>query len=66
MSQSEVLQFLKRYKSRWFSSKEISKKVNASYSVISANITKLRHSNLIRAKKVIGTNRFEYRYMRLE
>jgi len=60
MGQQEVYDFLMKNKSKWFTSKEISKKLGISIGSITACLKKLRKTDTI-AYETTG-NRNEYRY----
>ncbi len=47
MSQSSVLQLLKKHPDRWFTVKQIAKSLNQNQPSINNNLRKLKHWNLI-------------------
>lgn len=62
MGQQEVYNFLKENKSRWFTSKEISKETGVSIGSVTMSLKKLRKSQLIKYKNTGKRNEFHYMY----
>jgi hypothetical protein len=52
MGQYEVYEFLKKNKSGWFTARDISKKLKASFGSIGTNLKKMRDRNEIMFKKI--------------
>ena len=50
MGQQEVFTFLKNNRNKWFTSRQIADKLNASYGSVCVSIMKLRQSEQIRFK----------------
>jgi len=50
MGQQEVYSFLKKYKDKWFSTREISKKLGISLGSVTMSAKRLRESKLVRFK----------------
>ena len=51
MGQQEVFTLLKKNRSKWFTSRQIADKLNASYGSVSVSVMKLRQSGQIKFKK---------------
>lgn len=51
MGQYDILEFLKKKKGAWFSSKEIAKKLKLNPSTVTMSLKKLRKSNLVKYKQ---------------
>ena len=64
MGQQEVSDFLRNYRSRWFTSKEIARKLNVSVGSVINNLSKLRKSNQVLYKPTTRANQYQYRYKR--
>ena len=67
MGQQEVYDFLKKHKSKWYTSKEIADKLEASHGSVTTCLKKLRDSSAIDSnfKKGIGPskkNAYLYRF----
>ena len=67
MGQQEVYDFLKRHRSKWYTSKEIADKLEASHGSVTTCLKKLRDSSAIDSnfKKGIGPtkkNAYLYRF----
>jgi len=63
MGQQEVFNFLKLNKGKWWSSKEIAAKLEASVGSVTTTLTKLRKRNEILHKmSKIKTNMYLYKY----
>ena len=62
MGQQEVYSFLKRRKTRWFLSKEISKELEASIGSVTNCLKKLREDKAINFKETERKNQFKYRF----
>ncbi|HJN57368.1 MAG: hypothetical protein QF436_02210 [Candidatus Woesearchaeota archaeon] len=50
MGQEQVYTFLKKYRNKWFTSRQITDKLNASYGSVGTSLQKLRQSNIIKYK----------------
>ena len=64
MGQQEVYSFLKRNKSKWFLSKDISKRLGSSIGSVTNCLKKLREYKAINFKKAKRKNQFMYRFKR--
>jgi len=64
MGQQEVYLFLKKNKSKWFLSKEISKKLGVSIGSVTNCLKKLRESRAINFEGANRKNQYKYRYKR--
>jgi Mn-dependent DtxR family transcriptional regulator len=65
MGQQEIYDFLKKCRSRWYTSKEISNKLNVSVGSVTNALKKLRYSNLLHFKKDdYSKNTFLYKFKR--
>jgi len=64
MGQQEVYNFLKKYKTKWFFSKEISKKLGVSIGSVTNCLKKLRESSAINFKEAKRKNQFQYKFKR--
>jgi len=62
MGQQEVYNFLKRNKSRWFLSKDISKRLNVSIGSVTNCLKKLKQNNAIKFKETKRKNQFQYKF----
>ena len=62
MGQQEVYIFLKRNKSNWFLSKEISKKLGVSIGSVTNCLKKLRESKAINFKETNRKNQFKNKF----
>lgn len=62
MGQQEVYDYLKKNRSKWFTSKEISKKSSASIGSVTNCLKKLRESRAIDYRETKRKNQFEYRF----
>ncbi|MBS3102779.1 hypothetical protein J4458_05035 [Candidatus Woesearchaeota archaeon] len=62
MGQQEVYDFLKRNKTRWFFSKEISKGLDVSIGSVTNCLKKLRENKAINFKGTKRKEQFQYRY----
>ncbi len=62
MGQQEVSDFLKRFRTKWFTSKEIAKNLNVSTGSVINNLSKLRKSKQVLFKPAGRTNQYMYRY----
>ena len=62
MSQQEVSDFLKRYRTKWFTSKEIAEKLKVSTGSVINNLSKLRKSKQIKYKPAERANQYLYSY----
>jgi Mn-dependent DtxR family transcriptional regulator len=65
MGQQEIYDFLKKYKSNWYNSREVCKMLDVSIASATNALKKLRESNVIHFKKDIRrTNAFLYKFKR--
>ena len=64
MGQQEVSDFLKKYQSKWFTSKEIAKNLKVSTGSVINNLSKLRKSKQVLYKPTGRANQYMYRYKR--
>ena len=64
MGQQEVSDFLKKYRLKWFTSKEIAKNLKVSTGSVINNLSKLRKSNQVLYKPTGRANQYKYRYKR--
>ena len=62
MGQQEVYIFLKRNKSKWFLSKDISKRLETSIGSVTNCLKKLRKNNAIKFKETNRKNQFKYKF----
>lgn len=66
MSQSSVVEFLKKNKDKWFDVYEISKRLKISYTSVSHNLLRLKRGNLvdfrIESREGCANERFYYKY----
>jgi len=62
MGQQEVYNFLKKNKSGWFLSKEISKRIGISVGSVTNCLKKLRKSKEISFKETERKNQLKYRF----
>ena len=62
MGQQEVYIFLKRNKTKWFLSKDISKRLGTSIGSVTNCLKKLRENNAIKFKGTKRKNQFKYRF----
>ena len=62
MGQQEVSDFLKKYKTKWFTSKEIAKSLKVSTGSVINNLSKLRKSKQVLFKKAGRANQYIYKY----
>tara|TARA_Y100000310_G_scaffold276920_1_gene294414 strand:+ start:346 stop:540 length:195 start_codon:yes stop_codon:yes gene_type:complete len=62
MGQQEVYNFLKENKKKWFTSKEISKKLKVSIGSVTNCLKKLRENKAIGFRAMKRKNQFEYRF----
>ena len=53
MGQQEVTTFLEKNRNKWFTSRQITKKLKVSAGSVMSSMKKLRQSNLVRFKKII-------------
>ena len=51
MGQQEIYDFLKKHKSKWYTTKEITNKVKVSVGSVTNAVKKLRHSNVVHFKR---------------
>ncbi len=63
MGQQEIYDFLRKYKSTWYNSREVCQKMNVSIASATTALKKLRESEVIHFKKdPQRTNAFLYRF----
>jgi Mn-dependent DtxR family transcriptional regulator len=61
MGQQEVYDFLCKNKGAWYTSRDISQKLNVSIGSVTMSLKKLRKTNLIKYKNTGKRNTYEYR-----
>ena len=64
MGQQEVYIFLKKNKTRWFLSKDISKRLGTSIGSVTNCLKKLRETNSIKFKDTKRKNQYIYKFKR--
>ncbi len=64
MGQQEVSDFLKKYRGKWFTSKEIAKNLKVSTGSVINNLSKLRKSKQVLFKPTGRANQYMYKYKR--
>ena len=64
MGQQEVYDFLKKNKTKWFFSKEISKGLKVSIGSVTNCLKKLRKTRAIDFRETKRKNQFEYKFKR--
>lgn len=52
MGQQEVSVFLRKHRNKWFTSRQIAEKTNASFGSVVVNLKRLRQSRQIHHKKI--------------
>ncbi|MBI5390520.1 hypothetical protein HZB02_03460 [Candidatus Woesearchaeota archaeon] len=62
MGQQEVYNFLKKHKTKWFTSRDISENINISLGSVTMSLKKLRKSKLILYRVTGKRNLFEYKF----
>ena len=62
MGQQEVYDFLKKEKNKWFTSKEIAKKLKISLGSVTMSLKKLRQSEILHHKFAGERNSYQYRF----
>ncbi len=62
ISQAEVLEFLEKNQDEWFTSKQLSEKLDITPGSCTSNITKLVRHRLIRRRESGKRYCYEYRY----
>ncbi|MBI2141090.1 HTH domain-containing protein [Candidatus Woesearchaeota archaeon] len=62
MGQQEVSDFLKKHRTKWFTSKEIAKNLKVSTGSVINNLSKLRKSKQVLFKKAGRANQYIYKY----
>ncbi len=62
MGQQEVSDFLKKHRTKWFTSKEIAKNLKVSTGSVINNLSKLRKSKQVLYKPAGRTNQYKYMY----
>jgi predicted transcriptional regulator len=53
MSQQDVYDLLKKYRNKWFDSREIAKRLNASFNTVVSNLMRLRKAGMIAYKTAV-------------
>lgn len=61
MGQQEVYDFLKKNKSKWFTSKDISEALGVSIGSVTMSLKKLRKTNIIKYTNTGKRNTFKYK-----
>lgn len=65
MGQQEIYDFLKKYRTKWYTSKKISDKLKVSVGSVTNALKKLRHSNVVHFKRDnFKRNAFLYKFKR--
>jgi hypothetical protein len=64
MGQQEVYDYLKKFPSRWFTSKQISRGLRVSIGSVTSCLKKLRHSRAVQFRNSQNRNQYEYRFKR--
>jgi transcription initiation factor IIE alpha subunit len=62
MGQQEVSDFLKRFRRKWFTSKQIAQNLKVSTGSVINNLSKLRKSRQVLFKKAGRANQYIYKY----
>ncbi len=62
MGQQEVFDYLKKHKSKWHKSKEISKGLKVSIGSVTNCLKKLRKTSSIAYRETERKNQYEYKY----
>jgi Mn-dependent DtxR family transcriptional regulator len=62
MGQQEVYDFLKGNRERWFTSKEIAKKLDVSLGSVTMSLKKLRQSGILHHRFMGERNSYQYRF----
>lgn len=62
MGQQEIYDFLKANKTRWYTSKEISKKLKVSIGSVTNALKKLRNSRTVQFSTTDNKNQYEYKF----
>lgn len=62
MGQQEVYDFLKKFKRKWFTAREISKKLKVSIGSVTNCLKKLRQSRSVQYRNSKRRNQFEYKF----
>ena len=62
MGQQEIYDFLKRNPKKWFTAKEISKRLKVSIGSVTNCLKKLRQSNSINYRASGNKNQYEYKF----
>ncbi len=62
MGQQEVYDFLKNNRNSWFTSKEITKKLNTSLGSVTMSLKKLRQSGILHHRFTGERNSYQYRF----
>ncbi len=62
MGQQEVSDFLKRFNTKWFTSKEIAYKLGVSTGSVINNLSKLRKSRQVLYRPAERVNQYVYKY----
>lgn len=64
MGQQEVYDFMKKNKGKWFTSRQISEKLDISMGSVTMSLKKLRKSNMIQYRITSKKNMYEYKFKR--
>ncbi|MBW2966510.1 adhesin biosynthesis transcription regulatory family protein [Candidatus Woesearchaeota archaeon] len=63
MGQQEIYDFLRKYKSKWYNSKEVCRRLDVSIASATTSLKKLRETNVIHFKRdPHRTNAFLYKF----
>jgi len=62
MGQQEIYDFLKKNPKKWFTAKEISKRLKVSIGSVTNCLKKLRQSNAINYRASGNKNQYEYKF----
>jgi|TARA_B100001971_G_C18179178_1_gene531735 Mn-dependent DtxR family transcriptional regulator len=62
MGQQEIYDFLKKNKKKWFTARDISKKLKVSIGSVTNCLKKLRKSSSIQYRSSGRRNQFEYKF----
>ena len=62
MGQQEIYDFLKKHKTKWYTSRDISNQLKVSIGSVTNCLKKLRQTNSIRFRTSARKNQFEYKF----
>jgi len=67
MGQWDILNLLKENKGKWFTTRELSDQLDASFSSVGSSVKKLRKAALIESKRMEWSTKmiFKYRYKKV-